>query len=72
MYVAGKCLLLRRLKERNMTQQDLAEKIQMSASQINDYIHNRKKTMSLSNAKTIANALDCTIDDLYEWVYVRR
>jgi transcriptional regulator with XRE-family HTH domain len=71
MYEAGKCLLLRRLYEQKMSQQDLADKINMKASQINDYIHNRKK-MSLNNAKTISKAVYCSIDDLYEWHQVRR
>jgi DNA-binding XRE family transcriptional regulator len=71
MYVPGKCLLLRRLKECEMSQIDLSEKIHMNPRQINAYIKNRK-FMSLTTAKTIANAIGCTIDDLYEWEHIRR
>jgi DNA-binding XRE family transcriptional regulator len=50
-----------------MTQQELANKVRMSKQQISDYANNRV-TMSLKNAKTIASALRCHIDDLYEWI----
>lgn len=70
MYEVGRCLLRYRLKEARMSQQELSEKIKMSKTQISDYIHNRRK-MSLSTAKTIAEAVGCTIDDLYEWKKVR-
>jgi DNA-binding XRE family transcriptional regulator len=62
----GKCLLLKRLNDRGMTQQELADKIPMNPQQINDYIHNRK-TMSLKTARVIAKGVGCYIDDLYEW-----
>lgn len=71
MYVAGECLLLKLLKERGMSQKDLADKIHMNPRQINAYINNRR-IMTLNAAITIAKAIDCTIEDLYEWVHTRR
>jgi transcriptional regulator with XRE-family HTH domain len=62
----GKCLLQDHLKKFGMTQQELANKLSLSRSQISDYANNRK-IMSLKNAKSIAKVIGCTIDDLYEW-----
>lgn len=62
----GKCLLLELLKSRHMTQVDLSVLTGISKSQINEYIKNTR-FMSIKNAKLIATALKCHIDDLYEW-----
>ncbi|PLR99548.1 helix-turn-helix domain-containing protein [Bacillus sp. T33-2] len=64
--ILGKCLLLELLQRSYMTQADLATKTGISKSQINEYIKNTRM-MTLPNAKLIANALKCHIDDLYEW-----
>jgi plasmid maintenance system antidote protein VapI len=61
----GRCLLGERLRERGMTQVDLALKLNMSESRISDYIHNRKR-MSLTTAINIAYAIGCSPFDLYE------
>jgi DNA-binding XRE family transcriptional regulator len=66
-YKVGRCLLQQRLDELGMTQQELANKVHMPKQQISDYANNRV-TMSLKNAKNIASALRCHIDDLYEWI----
>lgn len=63
----GKCLLSEVLKEKNMTPQELAYKLDMPKQQISAYIHN-KKVMTLRTAMTIALALGCNIEDLYEWI----
>lgn len=68
-YKPGRCLLLLRLAERGLTQQELASRLYMPRAQINDYAMNRK-IMSLKNAKSIAAVLECRIDDLYEWIPV--
>lgn len=65
-YEVGRCLLRYRLQEAHMTQQELAEKIGMKRSQISAYVTNRRE-MTLGTAKTISNAVRCSIDDLYEW-----
>jgi putative transcriptional regulator len=62
----GKCLLRQLLRERRMTQVELINKTGISKSKISSYVNN-KIMMSLDTAKTIAYALDCYIDDLYEW-----
>ena len=65
----GKCLLLDILKQKNVTQQELAEKIGVTKQQINHYIKNRR-IMSIQIAANIAYVLDCEIMDLYEWHFV--
>lgn len=62
----GRCLLKPILKDKHMTQQDLADRTGMSKQEINSYANNRRK-MSLKSAKIIAIALGVKIDDLYEW-----
>lgn len=69
--IVGKCLLLNLLNKRYMTQVDLSEKTGISKQQINEYIANTR-LMTIYNAKLIADALDCSIDDLYEWKLRRR
>jgi DNA-binding XRE family transcriptional regulator len=60
-------LLQQRLREIGMTQQELADKVHMPKQQISDYANDRV-VMSLKNAKNIASAINCAIDDLYEWI----
>lgn len=62
----GRCLLKPILKEKYMTQQDLADRTGMSKQEISAYANNRRR-MSLKSAKMIAIALKIHIDDLYEW-----
>lgn len=66
-FVVGRCLLLSLLRDRKMTQVDLAIITDISVTQINKYVHN-KKEMSLGTAYIIASAINCKIEDLYEWV----
>lgn len=54
-----------------MSQMDLAIKLGITVQQINKYALN-KQGMSLKVAKNIASILNCTIDDLYEWIEVGR
>jgi plasmid maintenance system antidote protein VapI len=67
LYKIGRCLLDERLRERGMTQVDLALKLNMSESQISDYVRNRKR-MSLKTAVNSALAVGCSPFDLYEWI----
>ncbi|MGG2091308.1 helix-turn-helix transcriptional regulator [Bacillus sp. S13(2024)] len=64
--VVGRCLLQKILDDHGLSQLELSLKTGISASQLNDYTKNRK-TMTLKTAKRIANALNCYIDDLYEF-----
>lgn len=67
-YKPGRCLLHLRLKQAGMTPQSLADKLGMDRQQVSNYA-NKVKVMSLSTAKTIATAIGCSIEDLYEWEY---
>lgn len=69
-YKAGRCRLGVILKARRIKIVDLADQLNMSPNQLNDYIHGRKSTMSLNTAMTIASALKIPIEQLYEWEYV--
>lgn len=64
--LVGRCLLQNILYKRGMSQLDLSHKTGISTSQISDYVKQRR-IMSLPTAKRIAIALNCHIDDLYEW-----
>lgn len=66
-YDVGRCLLLELLHKRHMTQSDLSYITGISRSQINAYIKN-KQTMSIPVLKTISVALNCPMEDLYEWI----
>jgi putative transcriptional regulator len=63
----GKCLIPNLLKRRGMTQVDLATITGISTTQINGYISGDRQSMTLRTAKKIAHALNCSIDDLYDW-----
>ncbi|SDX04439.1 helix-turn-helix transcriptional regulator [Paenibacillus sp. PDC88] len=68
-YKPGRCLLTVRLRELRKSQTWLAEQTGILKSQISDYANNRR-TMSLATAMTIAAAIGCYIDDLYERIEV--
>lgn len=68
-YQVGRCLLRYRLYDADMNQQELAERLNIKAQQINKYVLN-KRIMSLPVAKNIASVLNCRIEDLYEWIEV--
>jgi transcriptional regulator with XRE-family HTH domain len=72
MYEVGRCRLKTLLRERNIQQKDLADKLNMSKQQINDYISGHTSTMSLKTAKNIASALGCHIEELYEWTLSKK
>lgn len=69
MYDVGRCLLSDQLKQSKMTQQELANRLDVTKQQINHYVFGRR-IMTLPIAKNVASILDCEIDDLYEWIYV--
>lgn len=62
----GRCLLRYRLQERHMTQQELADSMDITSQQISKYVNNRQK-MSIEVAVNIAAILKCRVEDLYEW-----
>lgn len=65
--VIGRCLLQDLLDARGLSHVQLSDKTKIAASQISEYAKN-KRGMSLINAKKIAIALKCCIDDLYEFI----
>lgn len=65
--VIGKCLLSNLLERSKMTQVDLSVITGISKQQLNRYINSDNGAMSLSNARLISKALNCKIEDLYEW-----
>lgn len=70
-FIVGRCLLRDHLKSKDMTQVQLAEKLEITEQQINKYVNNRQY-MSIQVAKNISAILGCTIEDLYEWKEVGR
>lgn len=68
-YKVGRCLLRSRLKDADMTQQELANRLNVTVQQINKYVLN-KQGMSLQIAKNIASILNCQMEELYEWIEV--
>lgn len=64
--IVGRCLLGDILYKKAMTQVDLEIITGINKVQINEFINN-KRVMSLNNAKIISDALNCLIEDLYEW-----
>jgi len=64
--VIGKCLLLELIDNAKITQADLCAKTGISKQQLNKYIHHGTK-MTLSTARIISKALNCKIEDLYDW-----
>jgi transcriptional regulator with XRE-family HTH domain len=69
-FKVGRCRIQELLDAKGMTQQELADKTGMSKQYINDKARNLrgKHGMWIDSAKTIASALNCSIDDLYEWI----
>ncbi|WP_142385048.1 helix-turn-helix transcriptional regulator [Cytobacillus massiliigabonensis] len=67
-FKVGRCRIQDLLDARGMTQQDLANKTGYSKQYINDKIRSRGKNgMWVATAKTIAEGIGCTVEELYEW-----
>ena len=62
----GRCLLGQILRNKKMSASELALKLNMSQSQISDYVRNRK-SMSVKTTRRISRALSVKMDDLYDW-----
>ena len=69
MYEVGKCLLPQILRQKDFSQQELAENIAVTRQQIHKYVTS-DRVMTLEIAYNISKILDCSIEDLYEWKYV--
>lgn len=66
-FVRGKCLLLQRLKEANLSQADLAKRSKRSRQLINDYANDRRQ-MSPETMYLFSFIIDCSMESLYEWI----
>lgn len=66
-YTAGRCLIGELLDKRGWSQRELARISSVPKTNISDYIKGKYK-ISIVHAKNVADALDCTIEDLYEWI----
>ncbi|CCW04840.1 MULTISPECIES: helix-turn-helix domain-containing protein [Bacillus] len=67
MYVVGKCRLNEILKEKRLTQVDLALKLGMAKQQIHSYANN-DRVMSYQTAKNIASQLNVSMEELYDLI----
>lgn len=68
-YKVGRCLLRKLLHDADMTQAELAERLNVKEPQINKYVNDRQG-MSLQVAINIAHILKCRVEDLYELIEV--
>ncbi|WP_284037424.1 helix-turn-helix transcriptional regulator [Neobacillus sp. 114] len=68
MFDVGRCRLNEILKEKKMSQVELAEKLGMKKQQINAYANN-ETTMSYRTAKNIAYQLNVLMEDLYDFIW---
>ncbi|MGC4375755.1 helix-turn-helix transcriptional regulator [Fictibacillus sp. Mic-4] len=67
-FKVGRSRLRDLLREKRMTQVELARRTGRSKSQISDLVNQKNaEAMSLRVAKDISHALDCHIEDLFEW-----
>ncbi|MFK7696431.1 helix-turn-helix transcriptional regulator [Paenibacillus sp. HJGM_3] len=65
----GRVLLNPRLKERGLTQEDLARHMKVSQSYISQIARN-KKPLSLEFARNVAHFIGCEVNDLVIWEWV--
>lgn len=64
--LVGRCLLKERLNERKISRSQLMDITGMTNQQISNYINN-EQVMSLKTCRKIAYAINCDIEELYEW-----
>lgn len=63
----GRCRLKSILRQKQLTQTELAHLLNVSPQRISDYANDRV-TMSLQMAVNCAYALDVPVVDLYQWI----
>jgi transcriptional regulator with XRE-family HTH domain len=64
--VISASLIAERRLTRGLTQQQLADRVRMTKTQISDY-ENLRNIMSVAHAKRIADVLGCSIEELFAW-----
>lgn len=65
-FVPIRCRIPELLKRIGKDQQWLADQSGRSRQKISDYC-NLRSIMSMATAKALANELNCSLDELYEW-----
>lgn len=68
MFDVGNCRLNEILRNKKMTQVELAEKLGMKKQQINAYANN-ETIMSYKTAKNISHQLNVHMEDLYDFIW---
>lgn len=66
--IIGRSRLPELLAKSGKTQADLADHLEVTEAFISMVIRGKSK-LSVTKMKKTANFLNCTMDDLYEWVY---
>ncbi|MCY7823288.1 MULTISPECIES: helix-turn-helix domain-containing protein [Bacillus subtilis group] len=67
----GQCLIPELCRKKDITINELSEITGIKKQQLSDYNRLVKVDMSIRTAKRIAAALDCNVEDLYEFKVVR-
>lgn len=67
-FTVHRCLLKELLHKADISQTELAELLGVRPQQIQHYVKDNPRVMSLTVAKNISVILGCQIEDLYEWV----
>ncbi|MBS4171905.1 helix-turn-helix transcriptional regulator [Bacillus sp. FJAT-49736] len=71
MFEVGKCRLNEILKNKKMSQVELADKLGMKKQQINAYANN-ETIMSYKTAMNISYQLSVKMEDLYDFVWSKK
>jgi transcriptional regulator with XRE-family HTH domain len=70
-FKVGRCRLRELRLGRGWTQDELSNKSGVSKSSISSF-ENGKRQMKVESVKNLIYALNCELDDLYDWKHSRR
>ncbi|CAI6287625.1 helix-turn-helix transcriptional regulator [Bacillus subtilis] len=60
------------MHEYNVSIDDLVERTGLSKRRINDYVSGFKSNMNIGTSMTFADAIGCSIEELYVWNFKER
>ena len=60
------------MHEYSVSIEDLVERTGLSKQRINDYVGGVKSNMNIGTAMTFADAIGCSIEELYVWNFKER
>lgn len=63
----GQCLISILLQKRGLSLGQLSRITGISTQRLSDYANGVRPSMNIKTARIIAIALNCSIEDLYEW-----